>query len=244
MKKFLVIVLYISVTTLNAQSLWLKGYIGGDRVKAYSLNVGFNDYSQVYIRSEYDRESGLIPALAIKNKKGSAFFEMSVAWSKVKNATAGIGIKETPSGPFNTVIIGTYNRSYLDFQMDHNWRLIPLKSKRWEVFGGIALNPYRQKLALESQIAQVYSMDDSKIGANFGLLSRLQYSFSTRFLLDINMRIFLIGLDYETSSTNNPAIPAGLRSSSILNLENLTKAGFRVGLAYKLVEKKQEKNEE
>jgi len=233
MRHLLLFILCLSCQALSAQSLWLKGYAGLGRAPFYNLNESLN-LDNIFVENRSTGYGFLMPAIAIQNKSRDIFFEISVDWHKGSGNESSI-LRIPPSDSLQFVNLGSVKNKYFDIQLEYNQKIFKNEAKRWKPYLGLALNPSWASYDFQPNIVQLFPREESRIGANFGVIPRLQFEWREKWTLDFNTAIFLFSIHYQSSALRNPLLSPRQQTNSLFEVDFLSKSLFRIGLSYKLL---------
>lgn len=223
----------LSFQALSGQSLWVKGYAGLGRAPFYHLRKSL-DLDNIYIENRSPGYGLLMPAIAIQNRKRNIFFEISVDWQKSNRGDVSATVRMPPSDSLQFVNLGSVEHKYFDLQIEFNHKILENKTSRWKPYLGFALNPSWGSYDFQSKIGQVFSKEVSRVGANLGVIPRLQFQWTENWSLDFNAAIFLFSINYESSALRNPLLNSNQQTNSLFEFDFLSKNLIRVGVSYKL----------
>lgn len=235
------ILLFLSVLSLQGQSIWIKGYGGIGRGPYYDLSSYLTPES-VWIRSGSEGYGFLMPAIVLKNSKNDNFWEIGGTGWRNNSPNISELLRVPPGDSLQFIDVGAVKSSQLQLALEYNTRIMIGLGNKWSAYLGFALNPHWSKFDFKSHRSFVFSSEASTIGLDLGLVPRLQYQWTKNLVLDFNAGLFLLSADYETSALRNPALTLNQQTSTLIEFSYLERLWVRVGLAYRIFGSTEDQN--
>jgi len=234
--QLLLFAILLSVETLESQNVWLKGYAGVRSGPQFDLHDNL-DPNDIFIAYRASSSLFLMPAVAVENQKGN-FWEIGVAWQGHSNKNEYSIVRVPPNDSVQLVDLGETKFINREGDFEFNYRLYKNSESRWKTFLGWSINPYWSKYTFTPIQPYLFPRENYVAGADFGIIPRTQYDLTSKLRLDINACFFAFSANYEHAYWGNPAFTEPQQNSGLFDIGIFEKFWLRVGLAWKILNKK------
>lgn len=192
-----------------------------------------NGYEIIFEEKEI-RAFNISPAFVFVNKKGnSSELELSRIgyyqnYDKEFTLIDSTGVEYNVEG-------AKQNFFELFIRYEYKWHLF--KKKKWEKFApiiGVSATPFYQGSWIKSLKSTDFPISKMSYGMYFSAIPRLEYNFTEKLFIDLNVPINFLRLAYTRVKTEDPRIPVENRTTSGFSADSgPISFSVRLGIGYR-----------
>jgi hypothetical protein len=226
----------------SGQSYWVKTYIAIDARQNYyfSQTSGLNERPN-YIIAKSKNNDGILGIGLAKEWKNGSFTD--VTFFRQKNNSLQLGFfLDTIGGMVTSRVpqIGNNHQSKFILAMDHTV-LLTKPEKLFRFYAGASMMVHSTKFNFKADPLYYFDMNYRFSNLDLGGAIKLTYTILDNLWAELGMALGVLSLGVEDSRVYNPLFTPNQQKHTIFDVEFLQSSHIRLGLGYRLYQKKSKK---
>jgi len=227
-----VILLMILPLGGSAQSFWMKPYLGGGFGPPHALIANYWS-DDVFVVYKSKPQLFWMLALERQTKKGT-LFEFGVNVRAKQKQRNFLNLQLAPNSNVESVDVGATNSFGLDMNLEYSLLIVNNIVDKLDAYFAFIVNTGYASFEFNPNRSSIFPRSDEAFWGNVGVAPRAQLAFGNRWKMDINLALFLLNFNLESSTVRNPALNASQQSSNTLVVGFGNKLWLRMGVGYRI----------